>query len=313
MKNAILIHNPQAGGTELSKKKLIGLLEDNDFGCRYLSTKAKGWKDFETDADFIVVAGGDGTVRRVIKELLDRTLLETLPIALLPWGTANNIANALGVTGKAEDIIETWKQPVFKKFDLGRLYNIEKEAEFFLEGFGYGIFPYLMQEMSKRERTDEPPDEVLRTVLKLLYEIVSSYEPRQCELEIDGTNHSGRFLFAEAMNTPSIGPNLLLSPLADPGDGELEVILVPEAQKQKFADYIKDHIEKNDFTYQFHTLKGRNIKMSWKGAHVHVDDRIIKLDKTAEVRIEIKAGLLNFIVPPVNDLRVKPWKSSARS
>ncbi len=304
MKKAILIHNPQAGGEELSKKKLLGLLKENDFECKYLSTKGKGWKDFATDADLLIVVGGDGTVRKVIKELLDRTLLETLPIALLPRGTANNIAKALGITGNAEAIISSWKQPVSKKFDLGRLYNIEAEAEFFLEGFGYGIFPYLMQEMAKEEKTDEPADEILRKVQKLLYEIVSSYEPRHCELEIDGTNHSGSYLLAETMNTPSIGPNLFLSPLADPGDGEFEVILVPETQKQKFTDYIKNKIEGNDFTYQFDTLKGREIKMSWEGKHVHIDDRVIKLNKAVEVRIEIKAGLLNFIVPPETNLRV---------
>ncbi len=59
--------------------------------------------------DFIVAAGGDGTIRKITKELLDRKLSEkTWPIALLPLGTANNIAQTLEINGTSEDIIHSW-------------------------------------------------------------------------------------------------------------------------------------------------------------------------------------------------------------
>ena len=41
-------------------------------------------------------------------------------------------------------------------------------------------------------------------------------------------------------------------------------------------------------TYSFHTLKGKNITISWEGTHVHVDDQIVKLEKGAEVKIQIR-------------------------
>ena len=41
--------------------------------------------------------------------------------------------------------------------------------------------------------------------LQLLREIISSYEPVHCKLEVDGTDHSGKFILAKIMNTKYIG------------------------------------------------------------------------------------------------------------
>lgn len=298
MKYAKLLHNPGAGDEEHSKEELIGLIEDSGFHCRYSSTKKKDWKPIEDDTDLVVIAGGDGTVRKVAEELLDRKVLDhSLPLGLLPLGTANNIAKTLGVTGDPEDIIPAWKQGKLKKFDVGLVSGVP-DAAFFLESFGYGIFPYLMQEMKKRGKEEiETPEEKMQAALKLLHEIIQSYEPHYCELEVDGTDHSGKFFLAEIMNTRSIGPNLDLSPMADPGDGELEVVLVPEKHKDKLLNYVLCKMKGLEETNVFHILKGKEIKISWEGTHVHVDDEVVKIDAGAKVKIKVREGLLEFLVP----------------
>ncbi|MEI6949174.1 diacylglycerol kinase family protein [Paraflavisolibacter sp. H34] len=298
MKRAQLLHNPGAGDEEHSKEELMSLLESNGFECRYSSTKKKEWKDIEPGVDLLVVAGGDGTVRKITEELLGRKVMEKiLPIALLPLGTANNIAKTLGITGNPEEIIPAWRNGIIKKYDVGRIYDIE-DSHFFLESFGYGVFPFLMKEMKKRGKDEiVSPEEKMKTALHLLHEIILSYEPRFCQLEVDGTDHSGKFLLAEIMNTRSIGPNLCLSPLADPGDGELEVVLVPEKHKEKFAAYIESLLYGKDETFTFTTLQAKEVRISWEGNHVHVDDKVVKIEKSAEVKIELKEGLLRFLVP----------------
>jgi diacylglycerol kinase (ATP) len=297
MKKVTIIHNPTAGDEEHSKQELISLLEKNDFDCRYLSTKEKDWEKLEEETDLFVIAGGDGTVRKAAKKLLENKLLDRCrPIALLPLGTANNIAKSLGINGQSKKLIASWQNAPVKKFDVGRIYNVG-ETEFFLESFGYGIFPYLMAKMRKLEEQGDSANENISKALQVLHEIIGSYGARHCKLTVDGTDHSGEFILAEIMNTPSIGPNLILSPLADPGDEEFEVILVPEKHKQKFAEYIFNKSRGIEETYQFHTLKGKEIVISWEGTHVHADDKIIKLEKSAEVKVELKAGLLEFLVP----------------
>src|SRR5436190_20739936 len=102
----------------------------------------KTWKKINEKADFLVVAGGDSTIRKITKELLDRKLSEkTWPIALLPLGTANNIAQTLNIEGNTEEIIQSWHHIHVKAFDVGRIHGLPK-VDFFLESLGYGIFPY---------------------------------------------------------------------------------------------------------------------------------------------------------------------------
>lgn len=300
MKLAKLLHNPKAGDEAHSKEELISIIESNGFRCIYSSTKTKDWKNIEPEVDFLIAAGGDGTIRSLTKELLHRKVLEkTWPIALLPLGTANNIAKALDVSGTTEEIIQSWHTASVKKYDVG-IYDLEK-SEFFLEGFGYGIFPYLMQEMKKQGKESiESPEDKMQAALELLHKISLAYEPRKCRLEVDGIDHSGKYLLAEIMNTRSIGPNLLLSPDADPGDGELEVVLVREEDKQHFVSYVESKMNAAERTHVFHTLKGKNVRVSWEGTHVHVDDEILKMKQSAEVQIELRVGLLEFLVPEVH-------------
>jgi diacylglycerol kinase family enzyme len=298
MQHITLVHNPKAGDEEHSKKELKSLIEENGFECTYLSTKDKDWKEFKSNTDILMIAGGDGTVRKVTKELLlQRKLLEHIwPIALLPVGTANNIAKTLGVEGSSQEIISSLRQAAPKKFDVGKVSHVNN-TEFFLESLGYGIFPYLMKEMKNIESKEDTPDEALKKAMKKLLEIIDSYHPRACELEVDGADHSGTYLLAEIMNTKSIGPNLFLAPDGDPGDGEFDVVLIPEADKEKFSAYVQQKLDGEESNYDFYSVRAKKIKISWQGTHVHVDDEIIKLEESAEVEAEIKPGLLEFLLP----------------
>src|ERR1044072_7355 len=105
MKIINLFHNPTAGNEDHDKEELVSLMEKNGFECQYSSMK-KNWKDIDEKVDFIVAAGGDGTIRKITKQLLDRKLSEkTWPIALLTLGTAKKIAQTLHINDDSEDII----------------------------------------------------------------------------------------------------------------------------------------------------------------------------------------------------------------
>src|SRR5215471_1959562 len=239
MKIVNLLHNPSAGHEDHSADKLVSLLEANGFECEYSSMERKEWKKMQDKVDFIVAAGGDGTVRKITKELLDRKLSEkTWPIGLLPLGTANNIAQTLEINGDTEEIIKSWHHPQIKSFDVGRIDGLFG-VKFFLESFGYGIFPFLIRKMKKADKKAiETPEMEIKVALEILHDIIFSYEPKRCELTVDGTDHSGKFLLVEVMNTRLMGPNLFLSPHGDPGDGQFEIILIPEEDKGKLASYV---------------------------------------------------------------------------
>jgi diacylglycerol kinase family enzyme len=298
MKRAKLLHNPNAGSGEFDDLELISLVKANGFECDYSSVKEKDWEDIDPDVDFLIVGGGDGTVRKTAKKLLERKLIDGgWPIALLPLGTANNIASTLGLKGRRpEELIKAWHENKRRKYDIGKLSGTGK-ANFFMEGFGYGLFPYLIKQMQKREPQSETPEENMKATLEKFHELILSYKPRQCRLEINGKDHSGIFLLAEVMNTQCIGPNMALSPDSNPSDGQLEVVLIPESDKQKFADYISGKINGAEAEYKFHTVKATKVKISWDGTHAHADDEVLEIKKGAEVRVELRKEILEFLVP----------------
>ena len=298
MKYARVVHNPGAGVGDISKNELVALINSAGFGCSYSSTKKKGWEKIEaSETDFLILAGGDGTVRKVAGQLLDKTLLERrLPIGLLPMGTANNIARTLGIKGTHHEIIQSWSETHIKKFDVGRLYGLP-ESFFFLESFGYGIFPRLMVEMKKQsDDLKDTPEKSLRLALSILHELVEHLEPRYCRVLIDGVEHDGNYLLVEVMNTSSIGPNLKLAPLADPGDGVFEIVLIDESQRHEFAEYIQNKLKDREKPFGFTTLKAKHLEIFWDGEDAHVDDQYVQLKKNTDVRIELLHGLLEFFV-----------------
>jgi diacylglycerol kinase family enzyme len=297
MRLAQLIHNPGAGDETHGKEQLISLIKDSGFECRYSSTKKKMDKLLDEEADFLIIAGGDGTIRKVTSELVARKALDkSWPIGLLPLGTANNIAKTLKLNREHDELVKAWHSEKIKTFDVGKIYGFDK-AEFFLESFGFGIFPYLMKQMQKKEKEEiEDPEQKIQAALQLLHEYIFSYDAKYCKLKIDGIDHSGKYLLVEVMNTKSIGPNLFLAPKADPGDGLFNVTLIPEADKEKFASYITSRINNKEESHSFLEIKGKEIAASWDGTHVHVDDQVMKVKKNIEIDIELKHDLLHFLI-----------------
>lgn len=294
MKLAKLLHNPSAGDEDHKKNELISLIKSKGFECSYASTKDKGWDKIEDETDFLIIAGGDGTVRKVVKKLIEKRLMDKqFPIALLPMGTANNIATTLGFNDK-EDIIPFWNAKTIKRIDIGKISGLDEL--FFLEGFGHGVFPRLMKEMKELDTGSYTPEEELEIALKVLMEIIDSYKAKSCILNLDGSDHSGNYLLVEVMNIRSIGPNLTLAPVADPGDGFFDVVLISENQREEFKQYISNKLNGIDEPFIFKSIKAKNIKIKWDGLLVHVDDELIENNK--EVKIEVMEGVLKFLVEP---------------
>ncbi len=294
-----LLHNPGAGPDDHERDDLTSLIEKAGHECRYSSTKSLFWKNLDKDLDFLVVGGGDGTVRRITSELLDRKVLDkTYPIALLPLGTANNIAKTLGITGETETIINSWNNVNIKKYDVGRIHEIKQEP-FFLESFGYGLFPALMREMeSSRNEELNTPEKKITAARSVLQQLTRDYAASPCSLEIDGKDASGKFLLVEIMNIKSIGPNLFLAPDADPGDGYFDVVVVREDERDKFLKFIDSRESVENGAVQFRTVRAKSIKIRWDGSDAHVDDKTIRLAAGKEICVDIKAGLLEFLVAP---------------
>lgn len=295
---ANLLHNPKAGDKDHSETELIGLIQSHGIQCKYSSAKKDWWDDLDPESDFVIIAGGDGTVRKVILRFLKDK--KRYPLALLPMGTANNISRSINGSGNIEHIITSWHKERIKKIDVGKV-NGFKEDMFFLEGIGFGVFPLLMDTMKDKEkemREVSSPEEKLRLDLEMLHGIIMKYPAAACQLEIDGRDYSGQYILLEIMNIRSVGPGLNINKDADAGDGEVEVIMIGENKRKSFAAYIKECIRSNvQRDFDLPVIKGKQIKVAWDDTHGHIDDELIRVDRKKGYMVNVLKRELQFLVP----------------
>src|SRR5262249_26123936 len=133
-----VIHNPEAGDDKQpSGEQILRLIRKAGHKPRYFSSKDKKWKKaLKKTCVLVAVGGGDEPVGRVARRLIK----SRIPIAVLPRGTANNIANTIGVTDRTfQDLIDGWQGAHCMNFDAA----IARGAwglRYFVEGFGLGLF-----------------------------------------------------------------------------------------------------------------------------------------------------------------------------
>jgi diacylglycerol kinase (ATP) len=121
---------------------------------------------------------------------------------------------------------------------------------------------------------------------------------------LDGRDISGRYLLLEALNVRYVGPNLHLAPDSQPGDGQFDVVLVTEAERDRLLHYLEHWQDNRERLAVLPTLRGRRLQIEWTGYALHIDDKLrpklkIKPKKMAglvEARIEDQA--VEFLVPP---------------
>lgn len=301
-----LIHNPGAGDEEEhSPEQLRIAIRKAGHNIHYQSAKEENWEEALTDStDLVVVAGGDGTVAAVAREL--STL--QVPMTILPLGTANNVARTLGLTGiKFEKLIEAWTNSRTKLFDLGVAkgpWGISR----FIEGIGVGLvadtISRLDSEYDPRMARADGANEELDAVQRILRNDLYRFPARNLRMDLDGQDLSGEYVLVEALNIKFLGPNLYLAPGADPGDGLLDLVLLPPGDKVELLEYLTAHLKGELRPPGLNVVRGRRLQIEWEGSDVHIDDRIWPdeesgVDSSTLIEVELNEGALTFLVPEV--------------
>jgi diacylglycerol kinase family enzyme len=230
----LLMYNPTAGDDGVDADELASLLEAAGHAVEAQSVKENGWEAaLGRDVDLTIVAGGDGAVTKVYKRLAG----SGKPVALLPVGSANNIARTIGYRGDESPaaVIERLDQAERGRFDVGSLTSA-RGAKAFVESAGGGVFAEMLSRAGSTD-TKLGGTEKIEFGLSLLRDSVRELAPRPWRVDADGLDLSGEYAAVEAMNVRLIGPNVPLSPGANPGDGLLDLALVGPDDRERFAAY----------------------------------------------------------------------------
>ena len=302
----ILIHNPDAGdGAHPSGDQVLRLIREAGYSVDYQSSKEKNWHGvLREPSDVVAVAGGDGAVGKVARRLVG----SGTPIAILPMGTANNVASTLGLTERTlKNLILGWETARRVKFDIG-VAEGPWGSERFIEGFGVGLFAETMSRIQDEGLEEFPrsenPEERMISVLNMLKQHLQSYPSRDLTVRLDGQDMSGEYVLLEAMNIRYIGPNLDLVPGANTGDGLLDIVYLSRGEEAKLSRYLSDCIERKGSPANLTVRRCRHVHMKWEGFPVHIDDEAWpeRNDSTSPVGtniidVKVEPGALEFLTP----------------
>jgi diacylglycerol kinase (ATP) len=251
---------------------------------------------FEAPIDCVVAAGGDGTVTRAGRTLAGGSI----PLAILPLGTANNIASSLGIGGSPAEAIAAWQHQRFVHIDVGVIQCDDIDGvrapgsglpeTRFLESVGAGLVVAGINAGRANISKDSDPDAKVAHARELYVETIGRLKPKHYDITLDGTSIAGDYLLVEVLNIPSVGPGVNLSAEVSPADGLLSVVIAAEGDREALAAYLQA------MTHNEPASAGLK---SWRASHVeikgleefHVDDDV-RSAHGATVTIGIKPASL---------------------
>lgn len=149
MKKVKFIYNPNSG-----EKKILNMLDDiintyqeNEYEIipYRLSNKEpieKAFIGLDETYNHLLIAGGDGTIDLILNAM--KLFNIDIPIGILPTGTANDFANALGIPYNAKDAINKIIKSNPKKIDIGKIND-----KYFINVASAGMFTDVSQRINQ--------------------------------------------------------------------------------------------------------------------------------------------------------------------
>lgn len=239
-------------------------------------------------ADLILVAGGDGTINEAVNGMAH----SDVPLGILPAGTANVLANELGIGKGMEHGAATLAHSIKERVALGRLTNKEDASRYFLLMAGAGLDADIVHTLNSR---------VKETLGKVAYWIggFSKIGRRIPEFTVQACGRDYRASFALASRVRNYGGDLEIAPTISLLDDEFELVLFEGESSVGFLKYMLAVL-----VHQQQTMPGITILRTRQAAFSAPQDRKIHVQVDGEyaglapARVEIVPNALTLLVPP---------------
>jgi diacylglycerol kinase (ATP) len=224
-----LICNPAAGGIA-DRKALLKKLKAA-FGSSIWFTKRRGdatrlaRQAIRNGFDYIIAAGGDGTLNEVINSVGSRA--KKVQAGLLPLGTGNDFARTLELPSSVEDNIDILLSQRTRKFDLVRVES-DRVRYFINVSAGGGFSGMGTEKLTPELKQRWGPLAYVRGAAAMLSEL-HGYRTR-IVLE-ERREFSADLYTVIVANGRYVACGLPIAPKADPSDGRLDVILISKQTK----------------------------------------------------------------------------------
>lgn len=158
MKKIMIIANPSSGKEQSEEyiEKLKSVLSQTTQEIKVKKTKEKGdvenyaHKAAEEGFDTVIAMGGDGTMHEVVNGL--RKNDQSTALGIIPLGTVNNFAKALGIPNDPLEAIQVFSDAQIVPIDTGRINDT-----YFVSSVSAGPIPETVQHVDSEMKTTFGP------------------------------------------------------------------------------------------------------------------------------------------------------------
>jgi diacylglycerol kinase (ATP) len=292
----LIVVNPKAGKKKnIDVPNLVGshmkglpyeILEwtrENDFSA---ITRAIHSENFT----YVVAAGGDGTVNRVGRELLEKKAGlggRQAALGILPLGSGNGLARSLGINMEPAQALKQLLQKKISRIDAG---NINGHAFFCTAGVGFdahigGLFA------SSETRG-------LRSYVQIVLRELVRYRAKQYTVEVDGKSKSLSAFLITLANAGQYGNDFYIAPQASLQDGILQVVILKPFNLLKAPGIVRRMLGRQaHLSPSIETLAGKNIVIERDSNDmIHFDGEPFMENK--RLVISVHAGALKVLTGP---------------
>lgn len=285
--------NPNAGvslSLETLQQALENVWDRPDVDLTYQISKspedgrAKAKRAVEDEVSAVLVVGGDGMINTVGQELIGTDTA----LGVIPAGSGNGFARHFGISLDGRKAARELVDAEPRAIDVGRANG----RPFFV------TCSMAWDAMLVRTFEKFPFRGVLPYVFAAVYEYID-FESRVIQVEMDGKDHlefPNPLVFTVA-NLTQFGGGAKIAPQAQPDDGQLELVVIPDVHVSQIVANISrlfdGSIEKMP---DMKTMKFKSLKVRRESAGpIQLDGEL--MEASAEIHIDVMPKALNVLVP----------------
>jgi diacylglycerol kinase family enzyme len=200
-----------------------------------------------------------------------------LRVAMLPIGTANNIAKTLGMLGDARELVASWSAdpPPERGLDVGEVAGPAGTRRF-VESVGGGVAAEVIGRAEEVEDDAKLLGRETDRALHLFADVLRDAPALPWRITADDADVSGAYLAVEVLNIRFVGPNVPFAPDADPSDGLLDVVVVGENDREPMLAYLEKRLAlASGAMPPLRTARATRVDLlAPAGVRLHVDDKL---------------------------------------
>jgi YegS/Rv2252/BmrU family lipid kinase len=233
----LMVVNPISGGKDKSDivaevKKQVS--ERNlDLQIYYTSGKGDNEALFsvieEYDPQRIISVGGDGTIKLIAELLTD----DSIPIGIIPAGSANGLAENLNLSGSDSQLTRIALGEKFSYID-----TILINDELCLHISDIGLNAALIKNYQEGNIRGK-----LGYLIQSIPTLIKSDFPFQFNIEVDGKEISRKAVLIAVANAKKYGTGSKINPNGRYDDGKFEILIFKEFNIPQILQTFREHVE----------------------------------------------------------------------